>query len=603
MTNVANVVSPLDSTPDRVMANVSLARDSLIASRDSAAKAAAHAYQVWKDVASPLAHSDMREWFKGEVEKVNLAIDRHNDAEKALKTRVSHFKAGTLSKGDALFVVPRTPAEQAAIDADRANLAQLATLEKSDWERRRKVRLDAGGEAAVSQFLLVAKFVLNLDKRSQASLASRYAKVMEWIDARFSADNTAGADDIVNAIKSAGGFDEVLDVSRGNNGGDASEEAEEREITNSALVEQAKGVVLSAPGKAEIVLDSLADREGIVALVGRCVGGKVQVLGALDIEAAALDRTLLNFNDSSLLPSKPRAEFMSRVLRLGDLVHTGEKTDKKLNDLTAGKTLKSERVLSIIPDGTMGTSIVVSARYADASVIVTATPVTSECAFEGVTAPVILDSTQLKQLAKALAERASSRLIDVDLRHQEGVASFVVTNAALVAKKHNGGVKTLVLLDVAELAHKPLVVDGFRAQVSGNVTRDQLLALYKGGLADWKPDAAKAAQKVAQLCFSNGKITYKLPGQPEVVISCDLQMPGTDALKLRTKDLHDVIQAVLNEDASSLTLGADTGGMLRIGWSDRFGNYKVYLPTATSSGELSSRRLEPMRITASARAA
>ncbi|MBN9315050.1 MAG: hypothetical protein J0I99_04880, partial [Devosia sp.] len=122
-------------------------------------------------------------------------------------------------------------------------------------------------------------------------------------------------------------------------------------------------------------------------------------------------------------------------------------------------------------------------------------------------------------------------------------------------------------------------------------------------LADWKPGAAKAAQKVAQLGFSNGKMTYKLPGQPDVVISCDLHMPGTDALNLRTKDLHDVIQAVLNEDASSLTFGADTGGMLRLGWSDRFGNYEVYLPTATSSGELSSRRLEPMRITASARAA
>lgn len=603
MTNIANVVSPLDSTPDRVMANVSLARESLIASRDSAAKAAAHAYQVWRDVASPLAHSDMRKWFEDEVEKINVAIDSYNEVQKALKTRVNHFKAGTLPKSDALYVVPLTPAEHAAIDADRANLAALAQFEKSDWERRRKVRLDAGGEAAVSRYLLVAKFVLNLDTRSQASLASRYAKVMEWIDARFSADNTAGADDIVSAIKSAGGFDEVLDVSRGNNGGDTSEEAEEREITNSALVEQAKSVVLSAPGKAEIVLDTLADREGIITLLGRCVDGKVHVLGALDIEADQLDRTLLSFNDTSLLPGNPRAEFMSRVLRLGELVLTGEKTDKKLNDLKAGQTLKSERVMSLIPDGTVGTRIVISTLYTDASVVVMATPAAAACTLEAVTAPVTLDSVQLKQLAKVLAERASSRLVDVELRDEEGVASFVVTNAALVAKNHNGGVKTLVLLDVAELAHKPLVVDGFRAQVAGNVTRDQLLALYKGGLADWKPGAAKAAQKVAQLGFSNGKMTYKLPGQPDVVISCDLHMPGTDALNLRTKDLHDVIQAVLNEDASSLTFGADTGGMLRLGWSDRFGNYEVYLPTATSSGELSSRRLEPMRITASARAA
>jgi hypothetical protein len=47
-------------------------------------------------------------------------------------------------------------------------------------------------------------------------------------------------------------------------------------------------------------------------------------------------------------------------------------------------------------------------------------------------------------------------------------------------------------------------------------------------------------------------------------------------------------------DWSDYKLSGDPSGLLRISWSDQYGEYSIHLPTVGTDGKLQSRRVGPM---------
>ena len=79
--------------------------------------------------------------------------------------------------------------------------------------------------------------------------------------------------------------------------------------------------------------------DGIVLLIGRYVGGKVEVVDDIPLEAGEVESMVSRVSDDLLPPISESAEFVARVLALGDIVVEGKATDKTRDDTIVGEKL------------------------------------------------------------------------------------------------------------------------------------------------------------------------------------------------------------------------------------------------------------------------
>ena len=573
---------------------VDQARTSFKLSKDSAAAAAAHAYMVWLDTQSPSATPLMRAEIAKQIAALNEAIDKHNAEEAKLKDRVKRYANNTLKKTDAAAIEPTTDAERKEVEAERATLAALTSLSDEDWQARRKVRIERRNDASL--FAEIVKYVLGFDRRADASVTSRYATVLEWIDENFDDATMQCAADIVTAIKAAGGFEKVLDDQRKKDKPSDEEAAEDRACQAEAIAQEAKAALAVAAPKAAFNMDVTHAPDGIVTLLARYVDGVVEIIGELPADEKQLERAIALFDDERLMPSYDRSEFVSRVLDLGELVREGVKTDKKVDGLKAGAALEAERVLSVLPDAATGVQLVMSARYADASVIVKATPVKQGMGFGVVASPVMLNGNARKALHKQIVKRSLRRLVDIVPESVGGELRWVACDKALIEKKRENGRRSYCFADMGAQAHKPLDVDGFKPQFSVVVDAAELRKLFDERLEMWaKSESGKKGSKVMSLEFSNGSLVHKVEGAADLKLAYTGATAGVFGLTFLPRDLHDVVKALLAQRAGSFEVSGDTGGLLCLKWTDGVGAYEVYLPTATASGGLNAKRIEPMR--------
>jgi hypothetical protein len=126
---------------------------------------------------------------------------------------------------------------------------------------------------------------------------------------------------IVTAIKDAGGFEAVLNEQRNKGESGDSEDAEEREINAKEIATQAKAAVQTATAIATIDMQITNAPDGIVLLIGRYVGGKVEVVDDIPLEAGEVESMVSRVSDDLLPPISESAEFVARVLALGGAAH------------------------------------------------------------------------------------------------------------------------------------------------------------------------------------------------------------------------------------------------------------------------------------------
>jgi hypothetical protein len=591
---VANTRAAQTVTPDIICDNIKQAKTSFVLSKDAAGEAAARAYLVWFDTMSANAHVDMIKWMDDEIAKRNPAIDAHNKEEKDLKEKSNKFVNGKLAEDNWLNGTPETKAERDELAAEKARLTSLHALSKDEWAARRKVKVEA--REGASKFTKLVKFVFDFEYASDSSVTSRYATVLEWVDAKFGGEIVEDASQITDTIKAAGGFEAVLNLQRGNKPEDDTAAADRKAIAD-AIAKQAKAAVQNADAKATFAMDVKNAPEGIVLVLGRYVDGKVEVVGEMPLVSERLDEVVSQFNDEDLLPTNDHAEFVARVLALGELVNEGSASDITEDGVKAGKKEAERRTLTLAPNAAAGLELVVSARFADASAVIKATPRLERVVLGEVTTPMLMPWVQSRALTKMLDDRSTRRLVDVISDVNEGELSWIVGNSALIAVDSKNARQCCTLDSLVNETHMPLDVDGFKPQFAVTVAVAELRGLYQTCLTPWKETKdGKKNQKQMALTFKDGQMTYQFDGKSDHSLPCAGANPVPVSLQFRSQDLHDLVLALTQQQVASVKVSGDSSGLLCVTWSDHLGHYSVYLPTATKDNKLEHRRVAPMRI-------
>lgn len=594
-----NMRSARDYTKAAVTAEIGEARKSFTLSKDSAAKAAAHVYMVWLATLGEDANSQMKKWLTEEVGKANEAIEAFNAEQDKLKERAGKLKDNKLSKDDPAVMPVKTKVEREVQAKIVAELKAIGALTIKQFKASKKIAIVIDDNKL--EFTGIVRFVLDLMLAKEASSVSRYANVVGWVHNHFKDEAPVDADQIVAAIQFAGGFEIALEAQReagdGPNGGSGDEEAaKDREIRDEVLLADAKKAVNKAPAKATFEMDIQGASHNIVTLLGRVINGKVEVVGQLPIAEDAVDATVAKFCDAEALPTDTTADFLAKVIDLGKLVAEGSKTAKTTDDQKGGVPLKAERALTVVPAGKSGVQLVVSARYASASVIVKAVPTAKQVKLGASTSPVALSAEDQAVLAKAIAEQKDRRLVTVTPMAKAKVLTWVATDRALAAKSRANAVKSFAFKNVAMQADKPLDVDGFKPQVAVVLAAKELRDLDEKRLAVWRKDnAADKSKRKMKLTFAKGILSYDIDGDKPLSIKTKGSMSGVHALNFRPRELCNVVAKLLATGAQSFDVQADASGMLRFGWSDKLGSYEVYLPTVTADNTLNPKRVEQMR--------
>lgn len=592
-----NVLSPHQYTAATVTAEIGEARKSFTLSKDSAAKAAAHVYMVWLATQGDDANSQMKQWLGKAVEAANKAIETFNHEQDKLKDRAAKLKDGKLDADDAAVMPVKTKAEREQQAKIVAELHDVASMSIKAFKARKKIAIELASND--EDFVGFVRFVLDLTLVNEASSVSRYATVARWIHNNFTDEAPVDADQIVAAIKVAGGFEVALDAQRkaeddADGGDDVA--AENIKIRREVLIADAKEAIKKAPAKATFAMEIEGAPQGIVALLGRVVDGKVEVVGQLPVAEAEVDATVAKFCDAEAMPTDASADFLAKVIDLGQLVAQGGKTAKTTDGKKGGVALKAERALTAVAAEKGGLQLVVSARYASSSVIVKATPTAKQVKLGGVTTAVSLSPEQQAVLAKSIASHEDRRLVAVAAKQKAKVLTWVTTDRALATKSRANAVQDYGFAPVASQAEKPLDVDGFKPQVSVTISAKDIRDLDEKRLANWRKDkAADKTKRNMKLTFAKGTLTYDIDKDKPLSVKTKGSISGVHALNFRPRDICDVVAKLLASGAQSFDVQADASGMLRFSWSDKLGNYEVYLPTVTADNTLNPKRVEQMR--------
>ena len=594
-TIISNSNSVQKVTPAIIIDNINKAKHSFFQSKEAAGEAAARAYMVWGDTMSPTAHKDSRDWIDAQIAKRNHAIEEHNKEEKALREKAKKFVNGKLADDNWLNSKPETQAEREELAKEKAMLIALNELTSQQWTARRKVAVEARDNA--SKFTKVVKYVFEFEYATEASVTSRYATVMEWIDTRFAGVVIHDVTELTDAIKAAGGFEAVLNEQRGNKSSAYDAGETDREAIAAALATQTKAAIKTAAAKAIFEMEVNDVQENIVFLVGRFVDGKVEVVGEMPMSADKLDEAVAKFCDDTVLPTHANTEFVARVLQLGKLVEEGKASDATEDGLKAGKRELVQRAFTLVPNKGSGVEVLVSAVFADASIIVKAKPNLDHVVLGAVATPVMMKAADLHALEKMLGDRATRRLVDVTPDINDGELSWIACNSALAANKSANAERRQCFEPVIDQEVKPLDVDVFKTQFAVEVEVSDLRALYKDYLKAWKEvKDAKKNQKPMTLTFKDNKVNCQIDTQLGYEVPSFGANPIAVQLTFRPRDIHALVLELTKQTVKAVKVSGDPSGLLCVTWADHYGQYCVYLPTATKENKLEHRRVAPLQI-------
>jgi hypothetical protein len=241
-------------------ARVQKARAAYSNSKEQASMAAAQTYMLWKETQ---ATKETREWLEDVIAKRNAEISKCNSDLNQAKAKAA---AGTKAK------------------QDLGTKLSLITARDN-----------------TSKFLRIVKYALDFVRPNQASLISRYVLVLEWLDLKFM--KVANIDErmLVKAIREAGGLENVVRIGRGQKVSSSTSNT-----TKKTDDVQSKYTTLKeAKSLKEIKLAPKHQRDGFVALIGRYVDGKVQVLGELNLSKKELDKYIAAIDEMNF-PASPK---------------------------------------------------------------------------------------------------------------------------------------------------------------------------------------------------------------------------------------------------------------------------------------------------------
>ena len=557
------IALPEPLTADDINAIISTAKSEYDGAKVGAMKSAAGAYLVWYHGESEYAEPAMRKWLGDEIEKANTTIAAHN---KAINDRCSKAKAFIKGKSNTKL----SDDEQAKLTAD-------AALTVKEWAQLKQVPIEARDGA--SAFTRITKFVFEFKKPSQASLVSRYARVLEYIE--LHKDKLEGKftiEAIVDLLVEAGGFEAAIDAMRGN-------APAQTDQVRASMLAKIKSAV-NAANTAQVDLQAKYQTGGYVFMIGRANGGQTTVCGELKLSDNEAEELMLKIDAAVLGNNDPVADFTARAVSLGELVREGYEGNVTVEDAKAAKKHKVTRAYSLTALGE-GTQLVVSARYTDVSAVIHAVPkphINIGKVKDGQFLTLAIENGA--GFAKQFTDAGHRALLTVTAQQSASDAPVLWDiDTALEGKSET---QHLSWKSLYTDPNRPVDTYDYLADCTINLSHADLRDLYDTYLSGWVKNK-KNDQKVAKpLTVSFDGITLKVGhevyGHYQRTVG-DKQGAAVSVI-MRPRDLVDLCSKLIELNVDCCAISGDTNRMLAASWEDEFGDYIVYLPAAELRGGL-----------------
>jgi hypothetical protein len=579
---------------------ITTANATLHRSKESAMEAAAHCYMIWLGTREGAAGN----WLRDAIAAKNDAIDKHNKGEKERYDEAKDYLAGKLKADHIAVKKTKGDAEKKRQEEKIAEFTTLSKMSEKERQRRRKMRIE--GRAGASPFTEIVKYVFGFENFSDATLVSRYALALDWIDMAFFKSHPADYAEIVTTMRDAGGFEQVIEAQRlvANDNIESGAGIDTKKAMEAFLKDAGDALSLKS-GKealASFKMEVTTSSNNAVLLLGHYVGGQVRVVGEAVLGKEDVDRALRNYGDTVGLSSNPHIEAINRIFSVGTVVREGEATNIVKSGTTVGEKIKTSRV-AVLRKQDDRPQVVLSARYADASAVVYAFPKNMP-ELQPIDKPLYLRGESRKRLEKALSNPAERRLLEIradanpkraDVKPADADLSWVAEYRADVAKD-SGMIQQYWWYDLANQERKPLEVEGFRPQLSVEIGMADVKSLLNGSLKDWRESQnGKKASVVMELAFKGSEMILRWEGKPHQVVK--LAAPAAEALALAflARDLNTLFSKLAEQHADAFRISADDGGMISVAWSDEYCDYEIYQPSVTNDGRLQSKRVGLMR--------
>lgn len=577
-------------TPELIEAYLAEARQAYVSSKEAAARSAAYIYLTWKAALAPWAKQVDKDTMAGAITAYDKEIEAFNTAIETLKKNATKLLKNEIKPED-LDTNPSLSGDGAAVYQKLVALVRAnGTFEVKDY---RKVTANSNRENA-SPFAALVKYVLGLDRPEDSSTVSRYVSVVSFLHSSAGAKTANDPVELIKLIEGVGGFERAVQWQRGNKhpagktNGNKAEKAK-------AIAAQVKKALKDAPSKGTVAMDAFSAKDGLVVLVGRCANGKVDVIGELPV--TNMEKAISSYQDEALFPVAPMTHFLGRVMSLGKLVEEGRLTGRTVNGTAAGEKQKEQRSLTLVPGTEGGAEVMVSALYADASVVVTAVPHHKEVDLGHVSSAMMLKRDDYLVLEDDVVDIIERRLVTVTAQSAGGKPSWTLKNAAVVKKDNSLEAKELSWTDLAGKFTTPLAVEGFRPKFAVKVTKAQVAEVLTSRYAtDEAQKKADASDEVFDIEFVGGTFSARTLGQ--IGESGGVGAEDPVGIRCRECDAHGLLTALTGQKADIFTFEGDPRGLLAVSWTDDVGSYKVFVPARMSDGGLNPSRLAPLEVTA-----
>lgn len=561
--------------------------------KSAAMKSAANCYLLWHFAASEAAEDFARAWFASQLDDYNAEVDRFNYALPDLEARVAAYLAG----------------DSKDISAEEfAKIEDYLGYSKEDWDKAAKVKAEA--REGASPFTVVVKFVFAFDRASDASNVSRYAKVLEYIHERRDQLESVTEDAVIALLKKAGGFEAALDIARGNDpnaaktdgGNDTENGNADNEAKRDAKVAAIKKAIELTEPLDTIDYDAKFARDGYVFMVGHKQNDKVSMIGELDVSANEAKALVLKVDTEALAGLDPMSEFVAKVCEISSLVREGKSSIYTVDGSSSGEKHKVTRAFALCDDE-RGTHLHVSGRYTDTSAVIVARPA------KGINIGQLYKPGQFLMLPTERGADDNVTKTGKDLVKQLGSIGDRVMFGMEAVDGSVGPIWQVVPNDkpledcandprfvwehMANHKHLPVGIDEFTSKACGTLTKAKVQEVHEEYVCKWakaKEDEKKTFLPI--IVSSDGRtLTFEHDKHKTFTISHGSNLGPVVTVLMRPRDIADLFALLAEQNATDFVLSIDPKGLVSVIWYDKYGEYRVYLPTLNDKGVVKDRCL------------
>jgi hypothetical protein len=258
----------------------------------------------------------------------------------------------------------------------------------------------------------------------------------------------------------------------------------------------------------------------------------------------------------------------------------------------------------VLRDDKRGTFVQVSARYTDTSAVIIARP-KSEINIGTIQSGQFLmlpterrDDDTLTKTGKDLAKQVS-RIGDRIMFGMTAIAGNADTPVIWQIVPHS---KTAAQGDkeprfrwtlASKETHQPVCIDNFNAKFTTELRKTVVQAVYEEYVSNWQ-NARKGEEKTflpLTLSYNGLSLSFHHAKHKAYAVPMGSVEQPKVTLALRPRDIADVFKLLAEQNTDSFVIKADPNGLLMVSWSDKFGEYEIYLPTVNDKGGLKDRCL------------